>query len=94
MAHKGHRNTAGSQFFILHGDAPHLDGKYTAFGRVAEGMDVVDAITRLEIDKFGRFGPRDRPYPTPALIESVGILPADPGAASAAPRLDPPRPAG
>jgi peptidyl-prolyl cis-trans isomerase B (cyclophilin B) len=94
MAHKGHRNTAGSQFFILHGDAPHLDGKYTAFGRVAEGMDVVDAITRLEIDKYGRFGPRDRPYPTPAVIESVEILPAAADLGSAAPRLDPPRPAG
>jgi peptidyl-prolyl cis-trans isomerase B (cyclophilin B) len=94
MAHKGQPHTAGSQFFILHGDAPHLDGKYTVFGRVAEGMDVVDAITRLEIDKYGRFGPRDRPYPTPAVIESVSILPADAAAASAAPRLDPPRPAG
>jgi cyclophilin family peptidyl-prolyl cis-trans isomerase len=94
MAHKGHRNTAGSQFFILHGDAPHLDGKYTAFGRVVQGMDVVDAITRMEIDKYGRFGPRDRPYPTPALIESVAILPAGAGLESATPRLDPPRPAG
>jgi peptidyl-prolyl cis-trans isomerase B (cyclophilin B) len=94
MAHKGHPNTAGSQFFILHGDAPHLDGKYTAFGRVAEGMDVVDAITRLEIDKYGRFGPRDRPYPTPAVIESIELLPADADVGSAAPRLDPPRPAG
>jgi len=90
MAHKGHPNTAGSQFFILHGDAPQLDGKYTAFGRVAGGMDVVDAITRLEIDKYGRFGPRDRPYPTPAVIGSVKILPAAPASA----RLDPPRPAG
>jgi peptidyl-prolyl cis-trans isomerase B (cyclophilin B) len=94
MAHKGHPNTAGSQFFILHGDAPHLDGKYTAFGRVAEGMDVVDAITRMEIDKYGRFGPRDRPYPEPALIDSVAILPAGTGLESAAPSLDPPRPAG
>ena len=92
MAHKGHPNTAGSQFFILHGDAPHLDGMYTAFGRVADGMEVVDAVTRLEIDKYGRFGPRDRPYPTPAVIESVKILPA--AAAPASARLDPPRPAG
>jgi len=94
MAHKGHPNTAGSQFFILHGDAPQLDGKYTAFGRVAGGMDVVDAITRLEIDKYGRFGPRDRPYPTPAVIGSVTILPAAASAAPASSRLDPPRPAG
>jgi len=94
MAHKGQPNTAGSQFFILHGDAPHLDGKYTAFGRIADGMDVVDAVTRLEIDKYGRFGPRDRPYPTPAVIESVKILPAAASAPPASARLDPPRPAG
>ena len=37
-------NSAGSQFFIMHADAPHLDGDYAAFGRVIEGMDVVDAI--------------------------------------------------
>ncbi len=105
MAHMGHPHTAGSQFFILHGDAPHLDGLYTVFGRVAQGMDVVDAVTRLEIDKYGRFGPRDRPYPMPALIESVTILPPDAAESRAAgpddgtasgsrARLDPPRPAG
>ena len=37
-------NSAGSQFFIMHADAPHLDGDYAAFGRVTEGMDVVDGI--------------------------------------------------
>ena len=37
-------NSAGSQFFIMHEDAPHLDGQYAAFGKVFEGMDVVDAI--------------------------------------------------
>ena len=37
-------NSAGSQFFIMHADAPHLDGDYAAFGRVTEGMDVVDDI--------------------------------------------------
>ncbi len=37
-------NSAGSQFFIMHADAPHLDGDYAAFGKVTEGMDVVDAI--------------------------------------------------
>ena len=50
MAHRGERDTAGSQFFILEGDAPNLDGSYAAFGRVASGMDVVRAITRLEIE--------------------------------------------
>ena len=37
-------NSAGSQFFIMHQDAPHLDGGYAAFGKVTEGMDVVDGI--------------------------------------------------
>ena len=37
-------NSAGSQFFIMHADAPHLDGEYAAFGKVTDGMDVVDAI--------------------------------------------------
>ncbi len=76
MAHRGHYNTAGSQFFILHGDAPYLDGHHTAFGRVIQGMEVVDAITALEIDKYGRYGPRDRPYPRSAVVESVEIDPS------------------
>ena len=39
-------DSAGSQFFIMHQDAPHLDGEYAAFGMVTEGMDVVDEIVR------------------------------------------------
>jgi len=86
MAHKGRPHTAGSQFFILHGDARRLDGQYTAFARVAGGMGVVDAIAKLEIDKYGRYGPRDRPYPVFAVIERVTLRPASgPAAASAAP---------
>lgn len=44
MANSGTPNSAGSQFFIMHAPAPHLDGKYTGFGRLIEGMDVLDAI--------------------------------------------------
>ena len=44
MARSMSPNSAGSQFFIMHKDAPHLDGEYAAFGMVIEGMDVVDAI--------------------------------------------------
>ncbi len=39
-------------------------------------MDVVDAITELEIDTYGRYGPRDRPYPEPVVIETIRIEPA------------------
>ena len=44
MARAMHPNSAGSQFFIMHKDAPHLDGQYAAFGCVMDGMDVVDRI--------------------------------------------------
>ena len=43
-------DSAGSQFFIMHEDAPHLDGQYAAFGKVTEGMDVVDAIAASRCD--------------------------------------------
>ena len=44
MARSSDPNSAGSQFFIMHKDAPHLDGAYAAFGKVIEGLDVVDRI--------------------------------------------------
>ena len=44
MARSGNPNSAGSQFFIMHAGAPHLDGSYAAFGSVTEGLDVVDRI--------------------------------------------------
>jgi peptidyl-prolyl cis-trans isomerase B (cyclophilin B) len=43
MAHAG-KDTGGCQFFITHSAQPHLDGRYTIFGRVTEGMEIVDAI--------------------------------------------------
>jgi cyclophilin family peptidyl-prolyl cis-trans isomerase len=78
MANRSSRNTGGTQFFIVLADASHLDGKHTVFGRVIEGMEVVDAIAKLEIDKFGRYGPPDRPYPIPAVVESIRIEGAAP----------------
>ncbi|MGN1081020.1 MAG: peptidylprolyl isomerase [Acutalibacteraceae bacterium] len=47
-------DSAGSQFFIMHKDAPHLDGQYAAFGRVTEGMDVVDEIANCDVDMSDR----------------------------------------
>ncbi len=44
MARAAHPNSAGSQFFIMHKAAPHLDGSYAAFGKIIEGMDVVNTI--------------------------------------------------
>ena len=73
MANKGSANSAGSQFFIVHQDQPSLDGKYTAFGRITQGIEMVDAITQLNIDIYGRYGPTNRPYPEQAVIESIEI---------------------
>ncbi|MDD3867297.1 MAG: peptidylprolyl isomerase, partial [Eubacteriales bacterium] len=55
MARSALPDSAGSQFFIMHADSPHLDGQYAAFGRVVEGLDVVDAIASV------RIGAADRP---------------------------------
>lgn len=54
MARSMMPDSAGSQFFIMHKDAPHLDGAYAAFGRVTEGMDVVDKIAETETDYSDR----------------------------------------
>ncbi|MBW2267747.1 MAG: peptidylprolyl isomerase [Deltaproteobacteria bacterium] len=73
MANRGHPKTAQGQFFIVHADSRHLDGNYTIFGRVVEGIEVVDAVTELEIDTYGRFGPLNRPYPRAARIASLRV---------------------
>lgn len=50
MARAMDPDSAGSQFFIMHQDAPHLDGKYAGFGKVVEGMETVDEIAAAETD--------------------------------------------
>ena len=50
MARAQHPDSAGSQFFIMHADAPHLDGQYAAFGKVTEGIEVVDKIAETPTD--------------------------------------------
>ena len=50
MARAQHPDSAGSQFFIMHETSPHLDGQYAAFGKVTEGLDVVDKIATVPTD--------------------------------------------
>ena len=50
MARSMMPDSAGSQFFIMHRDAPHLDGQYAAFGKVIEGIETVDAIAECDTD--------------------------------------------
>ncbi len=64
MARSMNPNSASSQFFIMHDDAPHLDGSYAAFGRVVEGMDVVDEIATTPVDR------NDKPK-TPQVMKRV-----------------------
>jgi peptidyl-prolyl cis-trans isomerase B (cyclophilin B) len=54
MARAMNPDSAGSQFFIMHQDSPHLDGQYAAFGSVTEGMDVVDRIAATKTDRSDR----------------------------------------
>lgn len=66
MARAQHPDSAGSQFFIMHEDAPYLDGQYAAFGKVIEGMDVVDEIAAVDTDF------RDKPI-TPQVMKKVTV---------------------
>ena len=68
MARTNDPNSASSQFFIMHGDAGYLDGQYAGFGKVIEGLDVVDRIANV---KTGRMGWFDDVPKTPVVIETV-----------------------
>ena len=54
MARAMHPDSAGSQYFIIHKDAPHLDGAYAAFGKVIDGMDIVNKIATIDTDYSDR----------------------------------------
>ena len=69
MARSMMPNSAGSQFFIMHKDAPHLDGDYAAFGKVVEGIEVVDEIAGVKTDR------NDRPA-APVVMKTVRIVEA------------------
>jgi len=64
MARSMMPNSAGSQFFIMHKDAPHLDGSYAAFGKVVSGIEVVDEIAECDTDF------RDKPL-DPQIMKTV-----------------------
>ncbi|MEE5991974.1 MAG: peptidylprolyl isomerase [Oscillospiraceae bacterium] len=66
MARANNPNSAGSQFFIMHEDAPYLDGQYAAFGKVVSGMDAVDEIASVATDY------NDKPT-TPQVMKHVYI---------------------
>ena len=66
MARSMMPDSAGSQFFIMHEDAPHLDGQYAAFGKVIDGMEVVDEIAEVATDY------NDKPT-TPQVMKKVTI---------------------
>jgi len=67
MARAQNPDSAGSQFFLMHEDAPHLDGQYAAFGKAVSGLDVIDAIASV------RTGFNDRPL-DPVKIKSIRIV--------------------
>ena len=54
MARSMNPDSAGSQFFIMHADSPHLDGSYAAFGKVIEGIEAVDKIAAADTDYSDR----------------------------------------
>ncbi len=66
MARSMHPDSAGSQFFIMHQDAPHLDGEYAAFGKVTDGFDIVDSIA------FTKTGWADKPV-EPQIMKTVTV---------------------
>ncbi len=67
MARSMMPNSAGSQFFLMHQDSPHLDGQYAAFGKVIEGLDVVDEIASTPT------GSQDRPK-TEQVMKKVTVI--------------------
>lgn len=71
MARAGHPDSAGSQFFIMHKVAPHLDGEYAAFGKVIEGMNVVNTIAECDTDFSDK--PLDPQVMKTVTVETFGV---------------------
>ena len=71
MARAMHSDSAGSQFFIMHQDSPHLDGSYAAFGKLIEGLDVVDRIAQTRTDWSDR--PMSEQKMKKVTVETFGV---------------------
>ncbi len=71
MARSMHPDSAGSQFFIMHKTSPHLDGQYAAFGKVIEGMDVVNKIAECKTDWNDR--PLEEQIMKTVTVETFGV---------------------
>lgn len=76
MARAQSPNSAGSQFFIMHADGEFLDGQYAAFGKVLEGMDMVDAIAAVDTDRNDR--PRTEQKIKSITVDTKGQTYSDP----------------
>lgn len=76
MARSMMPNSAGSQFFIMHADAPHLDGQYAAFGKLVEGEDVLDSIASIDTDWSDR--PRTPQVMKTVTVDTFGVDYAEP----------------
>lgn len=70
MARSQHPDSAGSQFFIMHKAAPHLDGAYAAFGKIIEGMDIVNKIAETDTDYSDR--PLDEQKMKKVTVDTMG----------------------
>ena len=71
MARTMQPNSAGSQFFIMHKNASHLDGQYAAFGKVIEGLDIVDKIADVDVD--GNDKPRQPQRMKKVTVDTFGV---------------------
>lgn len=71
MARSMYPDSAGSQFFIMHKTSPHLDGEYAAFGKVIEGMDVVNKIAELATDYSDR--PLEKQVMKKVTVDTFGV---------------------
>ena len=72
MARTSDPDSASSQFFIMHEDAPHLDAQYAGFGKLTDGFDVLDAIATTKTGNYGWYM-QDEPK-TPVMIEKIEVI--------------------